>query len=56
MDSVGDKTETPVETAPAASETAPATSETALAASETATKVKFCNYLIQIYEKSADPD
>ena len=48
MDSIGDKSETPVETAPAASETAPATSETAPAAAETATKVKISSDPIQI--------
>ena len=51
MDSIGDKSETPVETAPAASETAPTTSETATletapAASETATKVKINSHPI----------
>ena len=51
MDSIGDKSETPVETAPAASETAPSTSETALAASETATKVKLSSDPIQIQNK-----
>ena len=58
MDSIGDKSETPVETAPAASETAPATSETAPAtsetapaAAETATKVKISSDPIQIRKK-----